>query len=448
MDYTASITSESGIVATLLVHPDFVYSSEKLLPNHFSNEQNRLVYQAIRNLVIDKDIKNIDAYNIIEELYSSPAMMKASSKYSVENIIDLIENTKDLVRNTVQEYKMIVNNVLDASFRRDMINTLDQCKYLSRESSPEDVKHAIYEQIDNVITMYATGDDEPQYKDKIENMWSQIKDRRDNGFAGIPFKFPSLNEFVTIEKGELVIFGAQQKQGKSIMLLNCAVDLLKKGKSVAYIDSELSDRLFTARILSHLTGVRYKALTSGIYNKEDGTAEEVEQKVRNAISWLKQANFSHIYMPFFDEENIYSTIQRQNHLQNLDVVIIDYFKSTGRDADAFQTYAAMGRITDLVKNGICGDLNIAAIGAAQATATNRLADSAKIARNASTIIMMMDKTPDEIEMDGPECGNKKLVVPFNRNGMQHAEGEYIDLMFDGNHILFEEAKQHIPVTPF
>lgn len=93
-------------------------------------------------------------------------------------------------------------------------------------------------------------------------------------------------------------------------------------------------------------------------------------------------------------------------------------------------------------------MNLAGIGAAQATTAGRLADSAKIARNASTIIMLSDKTPEEIERDGEECGNKKMRVVLNRNGMQHAQDEFIDLRFDGNHILYEEAKQHIPETPF
>lgn len=92
--------------------------------------------------------------------------------------------------------------------------------------------------------------------------------------------------------------------------------------------------------------------------------------------------------------------------------------------------------------GICG------IAAAQATATGKVADSAKIGRNASTICLIQDKTPEEIEADGQECGNKKLRVVLNRNGAQMAPGEYIDLLFDGNHILYSEAKQHIPTSPF
>lgn len=102
----------------------------------------------------------------------------------------------------------------------------------------------------------------------------------------------------------------------------------------------------------------------------------------------------------------------------------------------------------MVKNRICGDMKICGIGAAQATVSGKVADSAKIGRNASTIALIQDKTPEEIEADGEECGNKKLRVILNRNGMQHANGEYISLRFDGNHILYEEAKQAIPQMPY
>ena len=93
-------------------------------------------------------------------------------------------------------------------------------------------------------------------------------------------------------------------------------------------------------------------------------------------------------------------------------------------------------------------MGIAGLAAAQLTATGKLADSAKIARNASVIMTLLDKTPAEIERDGVECGNKRLVVAMNRNGPNHADGEWIDILFDGNRISLEEAKQHAVETPY
>ena len=102
----------------------------------------------------------------------------------------------------------------------------------------------------------------------------------------------------------------------------------------------------------------------------------------------------------------------------------------------------------MVKNKICGDMGICGLGAAQATSTGKVADSAKIGRNASTIAVITDKTAEEIARDGAECGNKKLRVVLNRNGMQHTSDSFIDLFFDGNRVLYQEAKQHTPIVPY
>ena len=433
------IESEAGVIATLIHHPEYSFYSEFLLPEHFSNAQNQVLYRTLSGMGAD-NIATIDAYNIQE--YIKNHNIDGDGFVTTENLEELINMSNVLARNSPREYKILVSNVYDVAFRREMLSKLDVCKNVLLEPDKEDVRKKIYNIVDSVMTSYSYGDDVELFTEKMDGLWQEIESRQGQGYSGIPFKFPTLNNYVTIEKGELVIFGAQQKVGKSIMLLNCAVDLLKKGFSVLYIDSELSDRLFAARMLANLSGIPYRNITSGQYTEEE------KKKIIAARDWIKQQPMNHIYMPFFSAENIYMAVKQMNHLKQIDVLIVDYFKSTGDEIGAFETYANMGKCVDMIKNEICGSMNIAGIGAAQATIHNRLADSAKIARNASTIIMLIDKEPEEIEADGIECGNKKMVVTVNRNGAQHANGEYIDLKFDGNHISYEEAQQHVPQTPY
>lgn len=433
------IESEAGIIATLIHHPDFAYHSEFLMPEHFTDKQNQIIYSALKGMAED-GISTIDTYGIQEYLKQHDS--ERADLISKESIDELINYSSILSRNSARDYKVLVSNVWDVAFRREMLAKLNECKSILLEPEQEDVRKRIYEIVDSVMTSYSYGDDMEMYTEKVDALWEEIVSRQKSGYSGIPFKFPALNDYVTMERGELIIFAAQQKVGKSIMLLNCAVDLLKNGYSVMYIDSELSDRLFTARLISHVTGIEYKRVTAGAYSEEENDL------ITRARQWLKSKPFQHVYMPFFDAESIYTTVKQYNHRVPVDVLVIDYFKSNGNEIGAFETYAAMGRCVDMVKNGLAGDMNIAAIGAAQATQYNRLADSSKIARNASTVIMLLDKTKDEIQADGVECGNKKMIVTMNRNGMQHADGEYIDLLFDGNHISYKQAKQHIPQTPF
>lgn len=435
-----SIESESGIIASLIHKPELSFYSEYLLPNHFTNKDNRCVYTAICELA-RRGITTIDPYNIIECLNSSEATRKYAEELSIEKLQEFVEMSDVLARGSVEEYQMLVSNVMDAAFRRDTFQRLKECQALCFDRSEQQIEQKIYNIIDDVMTEFSTANDIPEYKDVIDDCWDEIKARQGDGYAGIPFKFKTLNEYATIEPGELFIFAAEAKQGKSMMLLNCAIDLLKRDMAVLYLDSELNTRLFTARVLSHLSGVEYKRLTSGNYTKEE--AERIDE-VR---AWMKTRKFTHIYIPTFDQQSIYTAVKKVKHTQGLDVLIVDYFKGSG-DGDAFDSYQELGRFVDMVKNQICGDMGICGIGAAQATASGKVADSAKIGRNASTIAIIQDKTPEEIEADGAECGNKKLRVVLNRNGMQMAPGEYIDLQFTGNKILYEEARQHIPQTPY
>lgn len=436
----ARVDSEAGIIATLVRHPEFCFYSDELLPNHFSNKDNRYLYLALGELA-KKGIQHIDPYLIVECLRSKEATRQVTEDLTPDKIQTFIDNSDGIARHTVEEYKLLVNSVMDAAFRRDTYRQLKECQNLCTSSFDGNIEEKIYKMLDDVMMEFSTTSDVPPYSEVVDQCWAEIKDRQGSGYAGIPFKFPALNDYATIERGELFIFGAEQKQGKSMMLLNCAVDLLKKDYAVLYLDSELNTRLFTARILAHLTGIEYRRIVSGAYSPEE------EKEIDECRAWLKTRKFTHLYIPMFDQKTIYTSIKKVLHTTGIDVLVVDYFKGRG-EGDAFDSYQELGRLVDMIKNQVAGEMNIAAIGAAQATATGKLADSAKIARNASTIAMITDKTPEEIEADGIECGNKKLRVVVNRNGAQMAADEYIDLHFDGNHILYEQAKQHIPQSPY
>ena len=429
-----AIESESGIVATLIHNPDFAFHSEQLSPDYFTDSVNKEIYIAITKLA-QREISTIDAYNIKE-------ILGADSTVTIEAIQELVEVSDTIARGSLSEYKLLVSNVIDAAFRREVYSKLKECEALCFSGDSVNIEQDVYRAIDDVMLGFSVHGNIPMFKDVVDDLWQEIEDRQDGKNAGMKFRFPKLNEYVTIEKGELVVFGALMKAGKSMMLMNCAADLIKDGKSVFYIDSELNSRMWLTRLMSHMTGIEFSRIKSGKYSEEEA------EQIREAKEYLKTRKLVHLYMPFFDIEGVYSAVKKVNHIMPIDVLIVDYFKS-GDSAEAYTNYAQLGRLVDTVKNSIAGDMGIAALAAAQASqGGTKLADSAKIARNASTIIMLVDKTPEEILADGVECGNKKLIVTLNRNGMQHAPGEYIDLQFDGNIINFSQAKQHETQTPY
>ena len=438
-----NVEAEAAVVASLLLNPELVYYSEDLTPHHFTVETNAYLYYALRELA-QKGAQDVDAFDVVNMLNSKKGVDHIKQVLTVDAVNTAIETAQNIARRSKENYRIQVDKILDCAFRRNTYAKLCECERLCFSGSEANIEQKIYQTLDGVMAEFSNAREVPEYKNVVRKYWNEIQARQSPEQCGaIPFKFKTLNSYVMIERGELVIFGAGQKMGKSMLLLNCAVDLLKHGHKVLYLDSELNSRLFTCRMISHLTKIPFQKIRGGGYSEED------QQRIDRCLEWLeKDVSFTHMYMPVFDAQTIYTTVKRVFHQQGIDVLIIDYFKGSD-DGDAFASYQNLGELTNLVKNTIAGELNIAALGAAQATATGRLADSAKIARNASTIIMIQDKTPKEIEADGEECGNKKLFVRFNRNGPQMTEGEYIDMVFDGNRVSYEEAqKQHIPQSPY
>lgn len=436
-----SLEAESGVITTLIHHPEYIYHSDELLPNHFTDKQNRCVYMAIERLA-DKGIKTIDAFNIIESLNSSDSTKRLADELTIDGLQELIMMSDVLARNSIEEYKMLVSNIVNSAFRRRLVSALNECISICYNPDAENIDQEIYSILDDAMIEFTATDDIPEFKDVADEIWEEIENHQDGHESGIPFKFPTLNEYVTLERQELVVLGAKKKGAKSMFVLNEAVDLMKKDKSVMYIDSELSDRLFMCRLVSHLTGIEFVRVRTGRYTPEE------KEKIRESILWIKSRKFVHLYMPIFESKAIYRAVKKVCHkFGGLDVFIVDYLKATG-DTDAFATYAELGKLTDMIKNNIAGAMDIAALAAAQLTDSGKLADSAKIARNASTVLLLLDKTSEEKVADGVNSGNKKLIVQFNRNGPQHSDGEYIDINFNGNIISLEEAEQHTPQVPY
>ena len=424
------IESESGIIASLIRNPELFYQDEGLRPVHFTNKENKIMYDALSKIASDDIREKIDAYMVSKYL-------EPGCDISVDQIQDFIIQSELIARPDAASYKLLCKRVEDAALKRHLYLKLKECENFCFDKGAQEIESLIYEDLDNVMLEFGATTELPMYKDVIDEYWEEIEERQerdDRDSKVIKFPFPLLNNYVVMDPGECICFAAPQKAGKSAMLLTCAVDLLRKGKSVLYVDSELSSRLFTMRIIAHLTGIKFGLIRSGRYGPEE------RQKIEEAKDFLKNSKFIHRYTPMLDENQLLLMAKKAKHMMDIDVIIVDYLKANSNDDQAFSTYASLGRVSDTLKNRIAGEMGICALTAAQTTSTGKIADSARIARNVSTVITILDKTIEEYETDGTGA-TKKMRVLFNRNGDQHKDGEYIDMEFEGSLCLYREAKR-------
>ena len=368
-----------------------------------------------------------------------------SESITKESLDELISVGKYIARDNVEEYLILVEDVIDMAFRREIYKELEQCKNLCFSNSEQNIKDIIYNRVEKTISEFSGIDKIPKLGEIVDELWASIQERyAKGGMCGLPSKIPAVNEYFTYENGELILVCGARKEGKSIWGLNEVVDKLEMGKAVLHIDTEMSSRQNLERMLSYITKIPVKLLKDGKYEKEDS------EKIENAIRWIKEQKYTHIYMPTPNLNKIYSIMKRMKYNNELDFVVYDYIKSQGSISSS-EVYNMLGDITNFLKNRCAGELGIPILAIAQLNRGLEIADSYKIEQFSSTVALLKRKDIKEIQRDGVDCGDYKLFVKLNRLGgqMSDIETEYIDLNFKGNIVSFEQAKkQHEEPSPF
>lgn len=437
--------AESGVVSTLVYHPEFILHSDYLKASYFFNQDNGCIYWAISELY-KKGIDNIDAFNISNMLASNKAVQNTINKYNLPSIQEYIDLCSETARHTLEEYKLLAQSVVTLSYKRDLVKSMNEVENFCKDKSITLTK--LNKKRNDILTKldekYIISDEIKILGDEAEGLWQEICERRtDNGFYGIPSMFKILNNWFTYEPTELVVVQAKYKQGKSVLLMLEALHKIKNGIPTLYVDREMSDRIFYERCLSSLTGVEVKRIKNGRYSDEE------REMIENANKWMKKQPFVHVYRPDLSDEELYSMCKILKYKMGLQFVIDDYLKSNATSSS--DQYNILGSRTDFLKNRIAGELNLAVLTAAQLNRANEVGDSMKINRYLSVGIKWFLKTQEQIAKDGLQCGNAGMKIYINRLGEQMPEDDenaYLDFIFDGNKMMISEAQQHDSTNEF
>lgn len=435
----SDIQSESGVIGTLIYHPEFILHTDYLRPGYFYGVENGCIYWAIQELY-KSGITNIDAYNISNKLQSHKSVQKTIDKYNLPSVQEFVDLYKETARHTIEEYKMLADNIVTLAFKRDLVKTLNQLSAdcYKPDYELEKLNNVVYGELDKLTQKYIATTDIHTLGSDIDNIWSEIVNRRTaDGMYGIPSKYKTFSDYYTYEPGELVIIQAKYKQGKSVFLMNEVVHKLKNGVPTLVVDSEMPTRLYTERLISHLTGIEMKRIKNGNYSDEEA------QIIQQWIDWLKEQPFVHIYSPNISDEKLYSICKMLKRKIGLTFIVYDYLKSN--ETSSSDNYNVLGAKCDFLKNNIAGELDLAVLAACQLNRNGEVADSIKINRYLSVGIKWEYKTQEMIAKDGIKCGNAFAKIYVNRLGRQMLEDDeedYIDFVFDGDRMTIIEAEQH------
>ena len=445
MDISAisNVQAEASVIATLVYHPEFILHSDYLKPGYFYNTENGCIYWAIQELY-KAGVETIDALNISNMLNSNRAVKHKIEEYNLTNMQEFINVAQYAARHTLEEYKLLVNNVVECSFKRELVKATNEIQNdcFNSDLGLAKLNQKVNHKLTELTEKYITGEEIKTLGEQIDDIWNKIEN--EDVSRRLPSAFPSFNDYFYYEPGEMILLTAKKKSGKSCFAMNETIDKLKAGVPTLYIDTEMSTVSFVKRMVSNLTGVPYRVIQNKTYDSNQKVL------IQKCIDWIHSLPFVHMYLPTSNMEEIYSICKILKYKMNLQFVVYDYIKSY--DSDAYANSAKLGQMADFLKNNIAGELDLAVLTGAQLSRTDQIANSDQIANAISTGIYWRFKTSEEIRVDGGlDAGNVLAYINFNRNGPQTDEDEAIYFSFDGDRQKITEAKKQkkdLEQTPF
>lgn len=436
-------SAEALVVSNIIKNPGLIFEAGGLSYKHFSDPVNRSIYWALDKIYSsgNHDGKPVCAEDIYSAINGTIGKGEHIPEVEIGVLQEMFMLTEEVPSITLEAFKIAKSTIQDYALRRNTYKALKHCESNCFNLDTSNILGVVYDNLETVNKEFAYTKELIEFNVKVSSLQEELRKRHNGEIKAIDLQFPTLSKYVKLENKELVVIGAEQKVGKSAFLLSATVELLKKGYRILVIDSELSDRLYYMRMLAYISKVEFNKITSGVMSDEE------RARMVAANQQMKEFNFYHEYIPIFNDMELMMLVKRCNAIEKIDLLVIDYFKSSAK-GDAYSVSRAMGRTVDMVKNDICGTLDIPAIGAVQLNKDGSVALSAEVGRNASTLITLERKSKDEIMADGEECGNTKMRVSLNRNGSPCDGDDWIDIQFDGDILCYSEAKKQHAVVPY
>jgi replicative DNA helicase len=426
--------AEAGIIASLIYNPTYILHSEQLKDHHFYNKDTACMYWGIQQLA-HQGVDNIDSLNLTTIINSNEGIKNTFDKFGI-NLDEYIDLSKNIARDSLEEYKLLVNRVMALSYKRELHKYLKKYDTMCLDVDQDDITNIsndLYTTLNKLSEQYIIGASEIQSMGEIiDDLWKEIQDDGENSESNYCSKLEGLHDYFSYTPKSVTLWAARYKQGKSCLALNEVLNLAPKGAVIGYFDSEIDTKEFTIRCLANLANVTFAKIKYKKYNQEE------RKRLLEAVKWFKSKNIVHRYDTNWTPEKIVSTSKVLRAKYGMDFLVFDYLKCTD-GLNASETYLRLGNLANTLKNNVAGELDIPVITLAQLNRNNEIADSDAIARYVSTIIYWREKRSDEIPGDWREFGNYKLQVRDNRSGSNMNDDEWLHCVFDGDIMTITQA---------
>lgn len=439
-DSISHVGSERAVLSIAMRSPETLFDiCTQIESSDFTNTANQTIYQIMIS-IFDNKYENIVQVNptVIASLAQSSGLI---------DDIGGLPYLETLNRTDAGEENLnfFTTKVKQASIRRESFLKAVGVLNDAVECEDEEIDSFVSRQEEQFldIVLKSKGADEIVHIGSMIDVVIEKLSTNQREILGVPIGFPEYDRITSgLIPGQLKVFAATAKTGKSALALNIAKNItitnaIQNRVPVLYIDTEMNTEEQMYRLISIVateisgTIVSESAVKKGLFARIPEMAEAVEK----AKALIKNAPFYHHYLPDFTPEKVHNLarkFQRQygvdwNGYEKQFVLIFDYIKLPDEaNKGQISEYQILGAITNMLKNKTAGMLKVPVLAFAQLNPrtahgaddvnSSHMSGSNRIVMFVNELCFLRKKSDDEMNRDGRDNGNLVFKMGESRNG--------------------------------
>lgn len=356
------------------------------------------------------------------------------------DLISLLEERKISIVNLGLVAKKIARLELGRFSQGRLRDSMSKLEQLTGEESGIHILSLVEKPSYEVQTVLNSDEDKGQLigKGAIELIENLLKHR--NIEVGISSGMKHYDEAIGggFRRKIFNLLAARRKIGKSILCINIGLYVAQKLKiPVLYLDTEMTAKEHQARLLANMTGIPIRTIERSLFYNNPMFVEQL----RKAACVLEKLPIKHEEIGGCSFEETLSIARRwavkevgydekTGQLRNC-LIIYDYFKLVDSSSlKNMKEYEAIYYQATALNN-FCKEMDLACLAFVQLNREMNISQSDRLTWLAGSVCSMLEKDAEEMERDGIEYGNRKIVFDCCRHGEGLDSDNAINLNLEG-----------------
>lgn len=451
-----SVSSERAVLAALCRYGDEFLTDINGVINEetFTLDHNKILFKC----ALDSS-KNRSSVQFVD-IMSSAEKLDLTEYVNTQEVIKHIHgviNTPIEIDNAASHIKVLRRLQYARDLRRALKSSYEDLSKITGDESLSIIMSCAESPIQKLSLSYIREEDTKPKKigDTIDDYIDSLNEVKN--IIGISSGFPSYDRAIGggFRRKCVDLVGARMKVGKSQFADNVAIHVAKNlGIPVLMLDTEMSTTDHHNRLLSNLADVSVNDIPTGKFNLDNNK----KFKIREASNVIKSIPYYYINISGKQFDETLSIIKRwimkevgydENGNTKDCLIIYDYLKLMSSESISKNVaeYQALGfQITQLhnfmVEND-CACLSFVQLNRDGITSedTDSVSGSDRLLWLCTSYSIFKVKAQEEIDVDGIENGNRKLIPVVARHGSANNDDGYICLDMKGEFSRITEIGQ-------